>query len=423
MQISDQTRAQLLQKKEELAARYQDFKSKGLKLDLSRGKPGPDQFSLCDGIFHVINDGKDCISPSGVDCRNYGVPDGLVEMKRIFAEILDVEPEEVIVGGNSSLNLMFDVISQAMISGFGCGGWLSQGKVKFLCPSPGYDRHFAVTEYFGVELIPVDMTDSGPDMDQVERLTAQDASIKGMWCVPKYSNPDGITYSDETVRRIARLRPAASDFRVMWDNSYAVHDLSDEPDVLLPILPECKKQHNEDLVLLFTSTSKISFAGGGVAAMAASENNRKRLLERIGIQTIGPDKINQLRHILYFRDMEGIRQHMRRQAEIIKPKFEVVLRDLEQELTGVVEWRKPNGGYFVSVNTPDGCAKRVVALCKEAGVVLTPAGATYPYGKDPRDRNIRLAPTFAPMSELTQAMELFCVAAQLAVLEKIEERS
>lgn len=410
--------AQLREEKESLTRRYEEFQSKGLSLDMSRGQPCTEQFDLSDGLLTVLQEGGQCQN-GNIDCRNYGVVDGLPQLKALFAEILDVDPKNVIVGGNSSLNMMFDVISQGMTHGFGKGPWAAVENRKFLCPSPGYDRHFGLTEYFGFELIPVDMTPDGPEMEQVERWIA-DPTVKGMWCVPKFSNPQGYVYSDETVRRIASLRPAAADFRVMWDNSYAVHSLFEDVP-LLPIQAECTKAGNPDLVIHFSSTSKISFAGAGVAALAASEGNLVRIKKRLGAQTIGPDKINQLRHSLYFKNITDVKNQMERHAAILRPKFEIVLSMLARELTGVVEWNHPKGGYFISVDTMDGCASRVVSLCGEAGVKLTPAGATYPYGKDPRDRNIRVAPTRPPVEELRLAAELFCIAAKLATVEKLLE--
>lgn len=412
--------AQLTEEKQELSRRYEEFKNRGLTLDMSRGQPCTEQFDLSDSMLTVLESGSDCVSGK-IDCRNYGVLDGLPEMKRLFADYLEVEPEDVIVGGNSSLNMMFDVIAQGMTHGFGEGPWAAQKGIKFLCPSPGYDRHFGVTEYFGFELITVDMTPDGPDMDQVERLVA-DPSVKGMWCVPKFSNPQGYVYSDETVRRIAALRPAAKDFRVMWDNAYAVHILFEDVP-LLPIQAECIKAGNPDLVIQFASTSKISFAGAGVAALATSEANRALIKKRMGIQTIGSDKINQLRHMVYFKDLDSIKKQMERHAAIMRPKFEMVLSKFEKELTGVASWEKPLGGYFISVDTMDGCASRVVTLCREAGVNLTPAGATYPYGKDPRDCNIRVAPSRPPVEELSMAAELFCIATRLATVEKLLEQA
>lgn len=408
--------------KEQLQKQYDAFKAQGLKLDMSRGKPGGDQLELSMPMLDTINSSSNMKAEAGMDTRNYGGPDGLPEMKRLFAEVLGVKPNEVIVGGNSSLNMMFDTIACAMTHGFaGCEPWGKKGIVKFLCPSPGYDRHFAVTEYFGFELITVPMTAAGPDMDIVEKLVSSDASIKGIWCVPKYSNPQGITYSDDTVRRFAALKPAAKDFRIFWDNAYCIHDIADKTDELLNVMDECRKTGNEDIVLQFCSTSKISFPGAGVAALAASENNLAVLKKRYSFQTIGPDKINQLRHLRYFKDYNGLLEQMKKHKAIIAPKFQTVLNMLDKELSGkgIIEWTNPNGGYFISVDVLKGCANRVVALCKEAGVVLTPAGATFPYGKDPDDSNIRIAPTYPPVAELQKAMELFCICVQLAAIEKL----
>ncbi len=397
---------------------YRIFQSKGLQLDMSRGKPGANQLDLSLEMLSI----PAYRTEAGVDCRNYGLPDGLPEMKALFAELLEVRPENIIVGGNSSLNMMFDKISSAMTHGInGQTPWTRQGTIKFLCPAPGYDRHFSICEYFGIEMIPVDMTNTGPDMDTVERLTASDPRIKGIWCVPKYSNPQGITYSDETVRRFAALQPAAPDFRIYWDNAYCVHDLTDTPDKLLNLFAECKKTGNENLPVMFASTSKISLPGGGISVLASSEENLAWDRKRISVQTIGPDKLNQLRHLHFFRGVQGVLDQMAKHRALLWPKFQTVLDLLEKELagTGALTWNKPNGGYFISVDTMDGCAKRVAALCKEAGVLLTSAGATYPYGKDPRDRNIRLAPTFPPVEELRQAMALFCLCVKIAALEKL----
>ena len=419
---TDMPKSELEAQKGILLSKYEEFKQRGLKLDMSRGKPGGDQLDLSMNVLDAVDGKHSCKSEDGTECRNYGGLDGLKETKRLFAEIFEVGADEVIVGGNSSLTMMFDMISLIMTHGFRGGKpWILEGGVKFLCPSPGYDRHFSITQYFGIEMITVDMTPSGPDMDAIEKLAASDEKIKGIWCVPKYSNPDGITYSDDTVRRLARLKPLAKDFIIMWDNAYAVHHLSDTPDVLLNILSECKAAGNPDLPVMFTSTSKISFPGAGVAAMASSEANVSAIKKRIFVQSIGLDKLNQLRHSLIFRDMNDVEAHMKRQAKILKPKFDAVLSMLASEIAplGIAEWQCPNGGYFVSMNTMDGCAKRVVELCKEAGVVLTGAGATFPYGSDPRDRNIRIAPTFPPSGELKTAMELFCICVRLASVEKL----
>ncbi len=342
----------------------------------------------------------------------------------MFARILGVDVSEVMVGGNSSLNMMFDTVSAMMTKNVNGGiPWGRLDKIKWLCPSPGYDRHFGITEYFGFEMITVPMTPEGPDMDIVEKLVSEDASIKGIWCVPKYSNPQGITYSDETVKRFARLRPAADDFRIMWDNAYVIHDISEKGDTLLNLMDECKKCGTEDLPIIFTSTSKITFPGSGVACMAASKNNMKFIKEKYAVQTIGYDKLNMLRHVRFFGDYEGLMAHMQKHRAVLEPRFNAVLEKLENQLggLGIAEWIKPHGGYFVSVDVTEGCAKRIVQLCKEAGVVLTNAGATFPYGNDPKDSNIRLAPTLPPVEELKTAMDLFCVCTKLAALEKLTQ--
>ncbi len=415
------TREQLEEYAQALQKRYEEYKARGLKLDMSRGKPGPEQLDLTMGLLECVNARDGYKTAEGADTRNYGLLDGIPEMKEIFGGVLEMAPENVIVGGNSSLNMMFDYIATAVAKGV-CGGkpWGTQGAIKFLCPAPGYDRHFAITEYFGFELISVEMTPEGPDMDAVERLVA-DPLVKGIWCVPKYSNPDGITYSDETVRRLAALRPAAEDFRIMWDNAYCLHHLFGQGDFLLNIYEEAKANGNEDMVILFASTSKISFPGAGVAAMAGSPRNMADVKKRMSMQTIGYDKINMLRHARFFKDIDGLKAHMELHAAILRPKFELVLDTLEKQLadTGIAKWHKPNGGYFVSVNLMDGCAKETVRLLKEAGVVMTAAGASYPYGKDPKDSNIRIAPTFPPLSELQVAMELFCICAQMAAVKKL----
>ena len=422
LQFLSMSDSELSKVKADLQNRYDQFKAQGLKLNMARGKPATDQLNLSMKMLDTLNSGSDMHSSTGDDCRNYGLPDGLPELRELFAEMMGVDDHNIIVGGNSSLNMMFDAISCAMTHGFaGCEPWGRQGPVKFLCPSPGYDRHFAITEYFGFELISVPMLATGPDMDVVEKLIADDASIKGIWCVPKYSNPTGITYSDETVRRFAALKPAAKDFKIFWDNAYCVHDLTDTPDTLLNLWHECRKYNNIDLPIFFSSTSKITFPGAGIAAMGASESNLAVLREHYSFQTIGPDKLNQLRHIYFLKDMDGVMKHMAKHRALLEPKFHTVISSLESELggKGVAEWTNPNGGYFVSVDVLDGCAKRVVSLSREAGVTLTGAGATYPYGKDPNDRNIRVAPTYPPVAELEQAMELFCICVQLAAAEKL----
>ena len=406
-----------------LKKQYEDEKGKGLSLNMARGKPGKAQLDLSLGMLDVINSGSEFVGADGMDCRNYGILKGIDECRQLFAEILGVEKDSVMVGGSSSLNMMFDTISCMMTKPIaeGCKPWYEVENRKFLCPVPGYDRHFGITGYYGFEMIPVPMTAEGPDMDMIEKLVESDDSIKGIWCVPKYSNPQGITYSDETVRRFAALRPAAKDFRIMWDNAYVIHDVTDTPDTLLNLMDECKKTGNEDMPILFTSTSKITFPGAGVAAMAASENNMKVFTERYNFEVISYDKLNMLRHVKYFGNYQGVLEHMKKHKAVLQPKFEIVLGALEKELapTATASWTKPNGGYFVSVDVLGGTAKRVVQLCKEAGVVLTGAGATYPCGNDPKDSNIRIAPSFPPNEELEQAMEVFCICAKLAACEKL----
>ena len=422
MLYTEMTKEQLMAEKSSLEKQYTDFKAKGLKLDMSRGKPAPEQLDLSiDMLLHCLD--GDYKSSNGIDCRNYGILDGIPEAKKLFEEMLDVGGDEVIVGGNSSLQLMYDTIIRALHFGVYGGDkpWGKCERVKFLCPVPGYDRHFAICESLGIEMIPVDYKTDGPDMDVVEKLVSEDEEIKGIWCVPMYSNPTGITYSDEVVRRFANLKPKAKDFRIFWDNAYCVHHLSDDHDALLNIITECKKAGNPDMVFQFTSTSKISFPGGGLAVIAASKNNIDFIKEQMTVQTIGFDKLNQLRHCKYFKNFDGIKAHMKKHAAIIQPKFSVVLYMLNKEIAplGIGEWVSPKGGYFISFNAMEGCAKRIVSLAKEAGVVMTGAGATYPYGNDPKDSNIRIAPTFPTVDELRQAMEIFCVCVKLASAEKL----
>jgi DNA-binding transcriptional MocR family regulator len=390
---------------------------------MSRGKPCTEQLDISMGMMDILGSGSDLRCDDGTDCRNYGVLDGLYEAKSLLGQISEVPPENIIIYGNSSLNVMYDTISRSITHGvMGNTPWSKLDKVKFLCPVPGYDRHFAITEYFGIDMIHVPMTETGPDMELVERLVAEDESIKGIWCVPKYSNPQGITYSDETVRRFARLKPAAKDFRIYWDNAYSIHHLYDEDqDNILEILAECKRWGNPDMVYKFTSTSKISFPGSGLAAIAASENNLSYIKKQLGIQTIGHDKVNQLRHVRFFKDMAGVTEHMRKHAEILRPKFEAVLDLLESELGGleIGSWYKPKGGYFISFDSLEGCAKKIVDKAKKAGVVMTPAGATYPYGKDPLDSNIRIAPTFPSSQDLQTATELFVLCVKLVSIDKL----
>ena len=414
-------KAQLAEEYKKLSEAFAEYKARGLSLNMARGKPGSEQISLSNGMFGVVTPDTNFKTEDCPDIRNYGNLYGIIEARRLFADILKVSPENVFVGGNSSLNLMFDTIACLMRQGAGGRPWNKQGKLKFLCPSPGYDRHFGITEYFGIEMIPVPMTPTGPDMDIVERLVKEDETIKGIWCVPKYSNPQGITYSDETVRRFANLEPAAKDFRIMWDNAYIIHDITDTPDELLNIFDELKKTGKEDMVFEFCSTSKITFPGSGVAAVAASKSNLKLINDRYTYTTIGFDKINMLRHVLFFKNLDGVLAHMKKHRAVLEPRFKIVTDMLTQELTGldIAAWCNPNGGYFVSVDVEEGCAKKVVALCKEAGVVLTNAGATFPYGNDPKDSNIRIAPSYPPVEELQIAMEIFCISVKLAAIEKI----
>lgn len=420
MKYRDMSKEQLAAEKEAVKAKYEEYKALGLKLDMSRGKPAPSQLDLTDDMLLHCLDGAH-ISENGIDCRNYGVLDGIYEAKRLFMPMLGVGRYEIIIGGNSSLCMMYDNIARAMLLGV-LGGkkpWSKNQHVKFLCPAPGYDRHFAICESMGIEMITVPYKEDGPDMDMIEDLVSKDEEIKGIWCVPMYSNPTGITYSDEVVRRFANLSPKADDFRIFWDNAYCVHHLTDTPDHLLNILEECKKTGKENMVYIFTSTSKISFPGGGLAVMAASEANIEFVKNQMAYQTIGYDKLNQLRHARFFKDFEGVQAHMKKHRAIIQPKFEVVLDTLKNEIEplGIGKWHSPNGGYFVSFDGEENTAKRTVQLCKEAGVVLTDAGATFPYGKDPKDNNIRIAPTFPTVEELQKAMNIFCVAARLACLE------
>ena len=412
---------QLAAEKERLEQQFNEYKGKGLKLDMSRGKPSPDQLDLSMEIMDHY--GNEYVSENGIDCRNYGLLDGIPEAKAIFSEMLEVSSEQIIIGGNSSLQLMYDFVIRALQLGV-LGSekpWCKYDKVKFLCPVPGYDRHFAICESLGIEMINIDYKSDGPDMDEVERLVSSDESIKGIWCVPMYSNPTGISYSDEVVRRFAMLKPAAKDFRILWDNAYCVHHLSDEHDKIINIIEECEKAGNPDMVVEFASTSKISFPGSGVAVIAASRANIDFIKSQLTFQTIGYDKLNQLHHVQYFRDINGIMEHMKRHAAIVKPKFDAVLSALDREIAplGIGEWNSPRGGYFISFDSLDGCAKRIVGLAKDAGVVMTGAGATYPYCRDPRDSNIRIAPTYPTVDELNLAMEIFCICVKLASVEKL----
>ena len=420
---AEMTKAELQALKKELSAKYREYQGKDLKLDMSRGKPSIDQLDLSMGMLDVLTSDMDLTCEDGTDCRNYGVLDGISEAKELLADMMEVAPDHIIIYGNSSLNVMYDTVSRSMTHGvMGNTPWCKLDKVKFLCPVPGYDRHFAITEYFGIEMINIPMTPTGPDMDMVEELVASDDSIKGIWCVPKYSNPQGISYSDQTVRRFARLKPAAPDFRIYWDNAYTIHHLYDmDQDHLIEILAECKRAGNPDMVYKFASTSKISFPGSGIAAIAASQNNLVDIKKQLRIQTIGHDKVNQLRHVRFFGDIHGMVEHMKKHADILRPKFEAVLETLDRELEGlgIGTWTTPKGGYFIAFDSMDGCAKAIVAKCKKAGLVMTGAGATYPYGKDPHDSNIRIAPSYPPLNDLKQAMELFALCVKLVSVEKL----
>lgn len=425
MQYNDMSKEELLALKESLNKEYAEAKAKGLALDMSRGKPSAKQLDVSLGLLDTINSSSDLKALDGTDCRNYGVLDGIPEAKKLMADMMGTTPDHVIVYGNASLNIMYDQISRAYTHGIlGNTPWCKLDKVKFLCPVPGYDRHFAITERFGIEMINIPMSESGPDMGMVEEYVSNDASVKGIWCVPKYSNPQGYTYSEETVKRMAALKPAAEDFRIFWDNAYVIHDLYDDnKDEIADIISECEKAGNPDMVFEFASTSKVSFPGSGIAALATSANNIADIKKQLTIQTIGHDKLNQLRHVRFFKDINGLKEHMRKHAEFMRPKFEAVESVLEEELggLGIGSWTEPKGGYFISFEALDGCAKAIVAKCKEAGVKLTGAGATFPYGKDPKDSNIRIAPSFPTPDEMKQAADLFVLCVKLVSVEKLLE--
>ena len=420
---SEMSREELLELKSQLEAEFEDVKGKGLKLDMSRGKPAAEQLDLGKELLDIVNGESDMKAENGLDTRNYGGPEGIPEAKALMAEMVGTKPENVIVFGNSSLNIMFDTVSRAMTHGImGNTPWARLDHFKFLCPAPGYDRHFRVTEYFGAELVTIPMLEDGPDMDMVEKIVSEDASVKGIWCIPKYSNPTGAVYSDEVVRRFANLKPAAKDFRIFWDNAYCVHDLyEDNQPQILDILSECEKAGNPDMVFEFASTSKVSFAGGGVSMMAASPANLAEVKKHMSTQTIGHDKVNQLRHARYFKNMDGIKAHMMKHAASLRPKFEAVLNVLESDLggLGIGTWTKPLGGYFISFDAMEGCAKAIVAKAKEAGLVMTGAGATYPYGNDPKDSNIRIAPSYPTPEELAVAGKVFVLSVKLVSVDKL----
>lgn len=422
---TEMSKEELLALNEELETKYQEAKTLNLALDMSRGKPAAAQLDLSMPMMGILDENSVLKTEAGMDCRNYGILDGIPEAKQLMADMVGVKPENVIVYGNSSLNIMYDTIARSMIHGV-CGStpWCKLDKVKFLCPVPGYDRHFAITESFGIEMINIPMLEDGPDMDLVEKHVNGDASVKGIWCVPKYSNPQGISYSDETVRRFAALKPAAKDFRIFWDNAYCVHHIyADKKEEILNIMEECEKAGNPDMVYQFVSTSKVTFPGSGIAALLASELNLAEAKKHLTLQTIGHDKINQLRHVKFLKDADGIQAHMQKQADVIRPKFEAVVKVLETELSGlgIAQWTNPKGGYFISFETLEGCAKEVVRKCKEAGVVMTGAGATFPYGKDLKDSNIRIAPTFPTPEELAKAADLFVLCVKLVSVKKLLE--
>lgn len=409
--------------KAELTKQYEEVKGKGLKLNMARGLPSAEQLDMEADFFDTLHPESDFYSEAGIDCRNYGELTGITEARKLMADMMEVSPDEVIVFGNSSLNIMYDTVCRSVVLGV-CGStpWCKLDKVKFLCPVPGYDRHFAITEQFGIEMVNIPLHDDGPDMDMVEEYVNNDPAVKGIWCVPKYSNPSGVTYSDEVVRRFASLKPAAEDFRIYWDNAYTIHHLYNGKEAeLLEILEECKKAGNPDMVFKFCSTSKVTFPGSGIAALAASENNLAFVKKIITIQTIGHDKLNQLRHVRYFKNIDGMKAHMKKHAAIVRPKFELVVDVLEKELESleIGTWTNPNGGYFISFNSLPGCAERIVAMCKDAGVTLTGAGAAYPYKKDPEDSNIRIAPTYPSIGELAKALEVFVICVKLASVENL----
>lgn len=416
------TKEELTALKDKLEREFDKVKERGLSLDMSRGKPSKAQLDLSNGLMDVLTGECDLMSSDGVDCRNYGVLDGIAEARKLLADMSEVPERNILIYGNSSLNVMFDTVARAMSSGImGNTPWAKLDKVKFLCPVPGYDRHFGITELFGIEMINIPLLETGPDMDMVEKYVSEDEAVKGIWCVPKYANPTGISYSNETVRRFAHLKPAAKDFRIFWDNAYSIHHLYDDRrDVILELLNECVKAGNPDMVFKFISTSKVSFPGSGIAALAASRANIEDAKKYMQYQTIGHDKLNQLRHVRYFKDMQGMYSHMRKHAEILRPKFEIVEDVLEREIGGleIGTWTKPLGGYFISFDSLEGCAKAIVSKASEAGLVMTPAGATYPYGKDPKDSNIRIAPSFPTVEELKTATEIFVLSIKLVSVEK-----
>jgi len=420
---TDMDHNELLSLKASLEEKFKTEQAKGLSLNMARGKPGISQLAISMPMLDVVNQNSDMNTLLGNDTRNYGDWDGIGECRQLMADMMEVKKANVIVCGNSSLNIMYDTVMRSMAMGVnGMTPWCKLDKVKFLCPVPGYDRHFKITELFGIEMIPVPLGEDGPDMDMVEQYVNNDNAVKGIWCVPKYSNPTGITYSDEVVRRFANLKPKAEDFRIFWDNAYCIHYIFEETqDKILNILEECEKAGNPNMVYVFASTSKVSFPGSGVSAIATSLENMEYIKKFMTTQIIGHDKINQLRHVRFFKNIDGLNAHMKKHADLIRPKFEAVLNILELELTGlgIGSWTKPRGGYFISFNSMPGCAKAIVAKCKELGLVLTGAGATYPYGKDPDDSNIRIAPTFPTPEEMAEAAKMFVICVKLASVEKL----
>ena len=419
----DLNKNELLTIKAALEEEYKTLEGMGLNLNMARGKPGYSQLALSMPMLDVINSESDMRTVLGNDTRNYGDLDGIGECRRLMADMMSVKKDNVVVCGNSSLNIMYDTVSRSMTKGVnGSTPWCKLDKVKFLCPVPGYDRHFKITEYFDIEMINIPLYDDGPDMDMVEKYVNSDPAVKGIWCVPKYSNPTGISYSDEVIRRFAGLKPAAEDFRIYWDNAYCIHHLyEDTQDEILNILEECEKAGNPNMVYIFASTSKISFPGSGVSAIASSLENIDFIESQMTVQTIGHDKINQLRHSRFFKNIDGLKEHMKLHADLLRPKFEAVLDTLEAELGGleIGSWIKPRGGYFISFDALPGCAKEIVAKCKALGVVLTGAGATFPYGKDPEDSNIRIAPSFPTPEEMAEAAKVFVLCVKLVSVEKL----
>jgi DNA-binding transcriptional MocR family regulator len=421
----DMNREELLTLKAALEDEFKVEEAKGLSLNMARGKPGASQLALSMPMLDVINSGSDMKTLLGNDTRNYGDWDGIGECRQLMADMMEVKKDNVIVCGNSSLNIMYDTVLRSMLMGVnGSTPWCKLDKVKFLCPVPGYDRHFKITELLGIEMINIPLGEDGPDMDLVEEYVNHDEAVKGIWCVPKYSNPTGISYSDEVVKRFAALKPKAEDFRIYWDNAYCIHHIfEDVQDEIPNILEECEKAGNPNMVYIFASTSKVSFPGSGVSAIATSLENMDYIKKFMTTQIIGHDKINQLRHVRFFKDIDGLNAHMKKHADLLRPKFEAVLQVLDQELTGleIGSWTKPRGGYFISFDAMPGCAKSIVAKCKELGVVLTDAGATYPYGRDPQDSNIRIAPSFPTPEEMMEATKIFVLCVKLASVEKLLE--